>query len=191
MRRLNPPPFSRLLPSDQHLITDQTRDCNLEASERTQDLPESWILSLAVSNSYKINFLSAIPNRSNEQVSLKRGLPSPRRASYTPVRCLRRLTSLQQKRPLLLRLLTCEGKPSRCSTKQAAGSHWLGSKAGSQAKPYPLPCSRERTDLCNTRDIGGKVQRHTYLLSQNCCQMVPAMRTVVTSNFRYSAPLVP
>ncbi len=33
----------------------------------------------------------------------------------------------------------------------------------------------------------GKVQHHQYLLGQ----MVPAMRMVATSRFRYSAPLVP
>ncbi len=55
-----------------------------------------------------------------------------------------------------LRLPRCEGKPGTCSTKQAAGSQWLGSKAASQAKPCPLPCSRERTHLCNYQGHWGQ-----------------------------------
>ena len=41
--------------------------------------------------------------------------------------------------------------------------------------------------LQRTQDITSKIRHHKYLL----CQMVPAMRMVAASRFRYSAPLVP
>ncbi len=63
--------------------------------------------------------------------------------------------------------------------KPEAGNFLHGSKAASQAKPCPLPCSREKSHLCNCHERWGKVWRHQYLLGQ----MVPAMRMVAASRF--------
>jgi hypothetical protein len=53
----------------------------------------------------------------------------------------------------------------------------------------PAPClAAEKEHIFTaTRHITGKVRHHKYLLGQ----MVPAMRMVADSRFRYSAPLVP
>jgi ribonuclease HI len=64
-----------------------------------------------------------------------------------------------------------------------------GTVARQRRKGSPAPCLAAEKEhiFATTRDIVGKVRRHQYLLGQ----MVPAMRMVATSRFRYSAPLVP
>ncbi len=66
-----------------------------------------------------------------------------------------------------------------------------GSVARQCHRQNPAPClAAEKEHIsATTRDIVGKleVRRHQYLLGQ----MVPAMRMVAASRFRYSAPLVP
>jgi ribonuclease HI len=71
------------------------------------------------------------------------------------------------------------------SRRQAAP----GSVAVQRRRRRPAPClAAEKAHIfTTTNDITGKVRRHQYLLGQ----MVPAMRMVAASRFRYSAPLVP
>ena len=71
------------------------------------------------------------------------------------------------------------------SRRQAAP----GSVKGQSNKRQPAPClAAEKAHIFTaTKDIVGKIRHHKYLLGQ----MVPAMRMVATSRFRYSAPLVP
>ena len=54
-------------------------------------------------------------------------------------------------------------------------------------RPAPCLAAEKEHIIAGTRDIVSKARRHQYLLGQ----MVPAMRMVATSRFRYSAPLVP
>ena len=71
------------------------------------------------------------------------------------------------------------------SRRQAASD----SVAKQRRRRRPAPClAAEKEHIVTaTRDIVSKARRHQYLLGQ----MVPAMRMVATSRFRYSAPLVP
>jgi ribonuclease HI len=73
----------------------------------------------------------------------------------------------------------------RSRRRQAAS----GSAARQQYRKKSAPCLAAETAhiFAATKDIISKVLRHQYLLGQ----MVPAMRMVATSRFRYSAPLVP
>ncbi len=57
----------------------------------------------------------------------------------------------------------------------------------SRRRPAPSLAAEKAHILTATRDITSKVRHHKYLLGQ----MVPAMRMVAGSRFRYSAPLVP
>jgi hypothetical protein len=58
-----------------------------------------------------------------------------------------------------------------------------GTVAGQRHRRSPAPCLAAEKDhiFATTRDIVGKVRRHHYLL----CRMVPAMRMVAASRFRY------
>ncbi len=74
----------------------------------------------------------------------------------------------------------------RSRRRQAAS----GSVARQQYRKKSAPClAAEIAHIFSaTKDIISKVRRHQYLLGS---QMVPAMRMLATSRFRYSAPLVP
>jgi hypothetical protein len=68
-------------------------------------------------------------------------------------------------------------------------SHHAAGAAKLKRKVRIAPCLQTEKEHVRqrTQDITSKIRHHKYLL----CQMVPAMRMVAASSFRYSAQLVP